>query len=103
MQCVIFGPPSISCMQDEVLAVSRKMVVRVEDLVRWSCGQPTDWCGSQKGAPHVTNGLHKSQQGSDENGDSNSSGDPCKGENRGSDINYLLDQMSPPGRTLVEL
>lgn len=69
-------------MQDEVLAVSRKMVVPVEDLVRWSCGQPADWCGSQKGAPRGTNGLHKSPQGSDENGDGNSS-DPLEVETEG--------------------
>uniref|UniRef100_A0A667Z5M1 Zgc:77151 n=1 Tax=Myripristis murdjan TaxID=586833 RepID=A0A667Z5M1_9TELE len=29
--------------EDEVLAVSRKMVVRVEDLVRWSCPEPASW------------------------------------------------------------
>ncbi|XP_053188123.1 AT-rich interactive domain-containing protein 5B [Scomber japonicus] len=29
--------------EDEVLAVSRKMVVRVEDLVRWSCLEPVGW------------------------------------------------------------
>ncbi|XP_075878516.1 uncharacterized protein LOC142885689 isoform X1 [Nelusetta ayraudi] len=68
--------------EDEVLAVSRKMVVPVEDLVRWSCGQPADWCGSQKGAPRGTNGLHKSPQGTDENGDGNSS-DPLKVETEG--------------------
>uniref|UniRef100_A0A665T4H2 Zgc:77151 n=1 Tax=Echeneis naucrates TaxID=173247 RepID=A0A665T4H2_ECHNA len=34
--------------EDEVLAVSRKMVVRVEDLVRWSCGQPAGWSSSLK-------------------------------------------------------
>uniref|UniRef100_A0A3Q4BLH4 Uncharacterized protein n=1 Tax=Mola mola TaxID=94237 RepID=A0A3Q4BLH4_MOLML len=38
--------------QDEVLAVSRKMVVRVEDLVRWSCPQPAGWSSSQKSAPY---------------------------------------------------
>ncbi|XP_060912112.1 AT-rich interactive domain-containing protein 5B isoform X2 [Labrus mixtus] len=50
--------------EDEVLAVSRKIVLRVEDLVRWSCVEPTGWsvemnletpaCG--------TNGLLKSLQ-----------------------------------------
>uniref|UniRef100_A0A3Q3FUF8 BAH domain-containing protein n=1 Tax=Labrus bergylta TaxID=56723 RepID=A0A3Q3FUF8_9LABR len=29
--------------EDEVLAVSRKIVLRVEDLVRWSCVEPTGW------------------------------------------------------------
>ncbi|KAF7654075.1 hypothetical protein LDENG_00074880, partial [Lucifuga dentata] len=38
--------------EDEVLAVSRKLVVRVEDLVRWSCSDPAGW--SQK-----LNGLHQ--------------------------------------------
>lgn len=55
------------CAQDEVLAVSRKMVVRVEDLVRWSCVQPADWCSGQKGAPCGTNGLHRPLQSSEEN------------------------------------
>ncbi|KAM9348561.1 AT-rich interactive domain-containing protein 5B, partial [Symphorus nematophorus] len=55
--------------EDEVLAVSRKMVVRVEDLVRWSCAQPTDWSSSVKAvAPCGTNGLHKPLQSSDGNG-----------------------------------
>ncbi|XP_029925265.1 AT-rich interactive domain-containing protein 5B isoform X2 [Myripristis murdjan] len=39
--------------EDEVLAVSRKMVVRVEDLVRWSCPEPASWRNTR------TNGLHK--------------------------------------------
>ncbi|KAM8834473.1 uncharacterized protein ACB058_016067 [Synchiropus picturatus] len=34
--------------EDEVLVVARKMVVRVEDLVRWSCGQPSEWSSSLK-------------------------------------------------------
>uniref|UniRef100_A0A3B5APB6 AT-rich interactive domain-containing protein 5B-like n=1 Tax=Stegastes partitus TaxID=144197 RepID=A0A3B5APB6_9TELE len=34
--------------EDEVLAVSRKMVVRVEDLVRWSCAEPAGWSSSSK-------------------------------------------------------
>ncbi|KAK7925015.1 hypothetical protein WMY93_007325 [Mugilogobius chulae] len=29
--------------EDEVLAVSRKMVVKVEDLVRWSCSEENAW------------------------------------------------------------
>ncbi|XP_029375871.1 AT-rich interactive domain-containing protein 5B isoform X2 [Echeneis naucrates] len=48
--------------EDEVLAVSRKMVVRVEDLVRWSCGQPAGWSSSLK-----LNGLRKPPQSSDSN------------------------------------
>uniref|UniRef100_UPI003AAFE0D3 uncharacterized protein n=1 Tax=Centroberyx gerrardi TaxID=166262 RepID=UPI003AAFE0D3 len=39
--------------EDEVLAVSRKMVVQVEDLVRWACPEPAGW---RSGG---TDGLHK--------------------------------------------
>lgn len=63
LQCLTLKP----CAQDEVLAVSRKMVVRVEDLVRWSCAQPADWCSGQKGAPCGMNGLHRPLQSSEEN------------------------------------
>lgn len=45
--------------QDEVLAVCRKMVVRVEDLMRWSCLQPTCW---SKAASCGTNGVHRPPQ-----------------------------------------
>ncbi|XP_077361640.1 uncharacterized protein LOC144006591 isoform X2 [Festucalex cinctus] len=48
--------------EDEVLAVSRKMVLRVEDLVRWSCDQPPAWSGRQKATP---NGLHKPPRSSE--------------------------------------
>ncbi|KAJ7997052.1 hypothetical protein DPEC_G00224920 [Dallia pectoralis] len=35
--------------EDEVLAVSKKIVVRVEDLVKWTCHEPPGWKeGSQK-------------------------------------------------------
>uniref|UniRef100_A0A3B4WI85 BAH domain-containing protein n=1 Tax=Seriola lalandi dorsalis TaxID=1841481 RepID=A0A3B4WI85_SERLL len=37
--------------EDEVLAVSRKMVVRVEDLVRWSCARPAGWSSCSKLPP----------------------------------------------------
>lgn len=63
LQCPTLKP----CVQDEVLAVSRKMVVRVEDLVRWSCPQPADWSRGQKGALCGTNGLHRPLQSSEEN------------------------------------
>ncbi|XP_041749916.1 AT-rich interactive domain-containing protein 5B-like isoform X2 [Coregonus clupeaformis] len=44
--------------EDEVLAVSKKIVVRVEDLVRWTCSEPTGWKGgSQKSS--ATNSHHK--------------------------------------------
>ncbi|XP_021479302.2 AT-rich interactive domain-containing protein 5B [Oncorhynchus mykiss] len=44
--------------EDEVLAVSKKIVVRVEDLVRWTCPEPQGWKGgSQKSSR--TNGHHK--------------------------------------------
>nr|XP_046266145.1 AT-rich interactive domain-containing protein 5B [Scatophagus argus] len=59
--------------EDEVLAVSRKMVVRVEDLVRWSCAQPAGWSSILKSAPCGANGLHKPLQCSEDN-DSNSAG-----------------------------
>ncbi|XP_030010535.1 AT-rich interactive domain-containing protein 5B [Sphaeramia orbicularis] len=48
--------------EDEVLAVSRKMVLRVEDLVRWSCSGPSCWSLSLKPSLPTnsgTNGLHK--------------------------------------------
>uniref|UniRef100_A0A1A8JXL1 Zgc:77151 n=1 Tax=Nothobranchius kuhntae TaxID=321403 RepID=A0A1A8JXL1_NOTKU len=48
--------------EDEVLAVSRKMVVRVEDLVRWSCSEPVGWSSSPKPPLSDTNGLHKSPE-----------------------------------------
>lgn len=32
--------------QDEVLAVSKKIVVRVEDLVKWTCREPPQWKSS---------------------------------------------------------
>ncbi|XP_073335235.1 uncharacterized protein [Pagrus major] len=54
--------------EDEVLAVSRKMVVRVEDLVRWACGQPAGWSSCLKVLPCGINGLHKPPQSSDSNG-----------------------------------
>ncbi|KAI3373904.1 hypothetical protein L3Q82_022471 [Scortum barcoo] len=65
--------------EDEVLAVSRKMVVRVEDLVRWSCAEPAGWSISLKPQtpPCGTNGLHKPPQGSDGNG-SNSPSKSCE-------------------------
>lgn len=60
--------------EDEVLAVSRKMVIRVEDLVRWSCGEPAGWSSSTKTPPingsNGSNGsfsLHKPPQSSDDN------------------------------------
>ncbi|XP_042287007.1 AT-rich interactive domain-containing protein 5B [Thunnus maccoyii] len=57
--------------EDEVLAVSRKMVVRVEDLVRWSCSEPAGWSRSSKPPPCGTNGLHKPPESSDSNGSNN--------------------------------
>lgn len=65
--------------QDEVLAVSRKMVVRVEDLVRWSCAQPTGWSSSLKALVCGTNGLHKPPQSGDgSNGTTDKSSEPLK-------------------------
>ncbi|XP_068600298.1 AT-rich interactive domain-containing protein 5B [Brachionichthys hirsutus] len=51
--------------QDELLAVSRKMVVRVEDLVQWLCAEPAG-C-SVKSPPCSTNGLHTPVQGNEGN------------------------------------
>uniref|UniRef100_A0A8D3ALB9 Zgc:77151 n=1 Tax=Scophthalmus maximus TaxID=52904 RepID=A0A8D3ALB9_SCOMX len=48
--------------EDELLAVSRKMVLRVEDLVRWSCVEPAGWSHSPKLPTVPTNGLHKLPQ-----------------------------------------
>ncbi|XP_070699785.1 AT-rich interactive domain-containing protein 5B [Pempheris klunzingeri] len=66
--------------EDEVLAVSRKMVVRVEDLAQWSCVQPVGWSSSLKQMPCGTNGLHKPPQSSDTNGSNapNKNSEPLK-------------------------
>uniref|UniRef100_A0A3Q2ZD78 Zgc:77151 n=1 Tax=Kryptolebias marmoratus TaxID=37003 RepID=A0A3Q2ZD78_KRYMA len=45
--------------EDEVVAVSRKMVVRVEDLVQWSCSEPSGWSRDPKTPPGGSNGLHQ--------------------------------------------
>lgn len=42
-------------MQDEVLAVSKKIVVRVEDLVKWTCQEPPQW-------KHSSQNIHGSQK-----------------------------------------
>lgn len=34
--------------EDEVLAVSKKVVVRVEDLVKWTCQEPPQWKNSSQ-------------------------------------------------------
>ncbi|KAM6911903.1 uncharacterized protein PEZ65_016077 [Lycodopsis pacificus] len=57
--------------EDEVLAVSRKMVVRVEDLVQWACAESAGWTSSVKSPPCGTNGLHKPLQSSDGNNNNN--------------------------------
>ncbi|XP_044077114.1 AT-rich interactive domain-containing protein 5B [Siniperca chuatsi] len=66
--------------EDEVLAVSRKMVVRVEDLVRWSCAEPAGWSSSLKPPPCGTNGLHRPLQSSDGNSSNtpNKSSEPLR-------------------------
>ncbi|KAK2828042.1 hypothetical protein Q5P01_019076 [Channa striata] len=53
--------------EDEVVAVSRKMVVRVEDLVKWSCVEPAGWRSSMKLLPCGINGVHRPPQGADVN------------------------------------
>ncbi|XP_008276342.1 AT-rich interactive domain-containing protein 5B [Stegastes partitus] len=67
--------------EDEVLAVSRKMVVRVEDLVRWSCAEPAGWSSSSKTPPiGGPNGIHKPPQssGSSNNNTPDKSSEPLK-------------------------
>ncbi|KAF3841176.1 hypothetical protein F7725_007038 [Dissostichus mawsoni] len=60
--------PSRLLPLDEVLAVSRKMVVRVEDLVQWGCAERSGWSSYLKTpAACGINGLHKPPQSSDEN------------------------------------
>lgn len=45
--------------EDEVLAVSRKMVVKVEDLVRWSCSEDANgWKIPSRPAPNRTDLIH---------------------------------------------
>ncbi|GLD46325.1 AT-rich interactive domain-containing protein 5B-like protein, partial [Lates japonicus] len=67
------GPQDPVCIaEDEVLAVSRKMVVRVEDLVKWSCVGPAGWSGGPKAPPCGTNGLHKPPLLSSDSNGSNS-------------------------------
>uniref|UniRef100_A0A3P9PAR8 Zgc:77151 n=1 Tax=Poecilia reticulata TaxID=8081 RepID=A0A3P9PAR8_POERE len=55
--------------EDEVLAVSRKMVVRVEDLVKWSRADLAGWSGGPMPPVVKTNGVHEPpQSGGDNNG-----------------------------------
>lgn len=44
--------------EDEVLAVSRKMVVKVEDLVKWSCSEGAGWKIKTKPGLNGLNGLN---------------------------------------------
>ncbi|XP_061754772.1 AT-rich interactive domain-containing protein 5B [Nerophis ophidion] len=67
--------------EDEVLAVSRKMVIRVEDLVRWSCAEPAGWSSRSKIDPCILNGLHKPPQNNDDGGGNNKTSTDCKTEN----------------------
>ncbi|XP_023263426.1 AT-rich interactive domain-containing protein 5B-like [Seriola lalandi dorsalis] len=80
--------------EDEVLAVSRKMVVRVEDLVRWSCARPAGWSSCSKLPPAPppcgTNGLHKPPQSSDGN------------DNNNNNNNNTADKSSEPLRDKTE-
>ncbi|XP_056302214.1 AT-rich interactive domain-containing protein 5B [Danio aesculapii] len=47
--------------EDEVIAVSKKVVVRVEDLVKWTCQEPPHWrCSSSN-----VNGPQKSDESQD--------------------------------------
>ncbi|XP_033834734.1 AT-rich interactive domain-containing protein 5B [Periophthalmus magnuspinnatus] len=51
--------------EDEVLAVSRKMVVKVEDLVRWSCLEDDGWKFPRAQTPSRVNGVLKDPQTQD--------------------------------------
>ncbi|XP_041657034.1 AT-rich interactive domain-containing protein 5B [Cheilinus undulatus] len=68
--------------EDEVLAVSRKMVLRVEDLVRWTCMEPAGWSKNVK--PQMAlcgmNGVHKPLQSNDglNNNTSNTINEPLR-------------------------
>lgn len=42
------------------------MVVRVEDLMRWSCAQPPCWSGRAKAANGRANGVHRKEEGGGE-------------------------------------
>ncbi|PWA14587.1 hypothetical protein CCH79_00017603 [Gambusia affinis] len=55
---------------DEVLAVSRKMVVRVEDLVKWSRAHLVGWSGGSMPPVVKTNGVHEPPQNSGDGGGS---------------------------------
>ena len=45
--------------QDEVLAVSKKVVVRVEDLVNWTCSEPPVWTSRSGPRPGARNSLER--------------------------------------------
>ncbi|KAM4726907.1 AT-rich interactive domain-containing protein 5B [Anableps anableps] len=80
--------------EDEVLAVSRKMVVRVEDLVKWSRADPAGWSFSPVPPAVGTNGVHKPPQSSDGSSDTPS------------DSNELLEvkaEDEPPQRQTVKV
>uniref|UniRef100_A0A3Q3FXN5 BAH domain-containing protein n=1 Tax=Labrus bergylta TaxID=56723 RepID=A0A3Q3FXN5_9LABR len=51
--------------EDEVLAVSRKIVLRVEDLVRWSCVEPTGWSAPQISAEQQQHHKQQDERQSD--------------------------------------
>ncbi|XP_068455771.1 AT-rich interactive domain-containing protein 5B [Clinocottus analis] len=71
--------------EDEVLAVSRKMVVRVEDLVQWACAESGGWSSSLKPPPCGTNGRHKPLQSSSGGDDSNDGNGGSSGGDGSSD------------------
>lgn len=51
-------------------------MVRVEDLMRWSCAQPSRWSSCAKAASCGTNGVHRPLQSED----SASSSEPLRGK-----------------------
>jgi len=72
--------------------VSRKMVVRVEDLVEWACAESAGWRSSLKPPPCGTNGLHKPLQSSVGNG-SGGNNNSSDGNNDSSNNNNSSDPL----------
>ncbi|XP_053297911.1 AT-rich interactive domain-containing protein 5B [Pleuronectes platessa] len=78
--------------EDEVLAVSRKMVLRVEDLVKWACPEPTGLSSSSKLTPPSGTNGHKPPPSSE--GDVHASLDKSIEPLTGKPENVLLDRQS---------
>ncbi|XP_077052921.1 uncharacterized protein LOC143702885 isoform X1 [Siphateles boraxobius] len=68
--------------EDEVLAVSKKIVVRVEDLVKWTCQEPPQW-------KHSSPNVHGPLTGSDGSHDASS---PQEGKTESDDESLEVQQ-----------